>query len=161
MLMQMPKDTDAWAKRNQYMSDRSLTQVMGAEYWYKKFPVTYAEEKLVVRGSTIIPALFDITRDKKLVGVHFYAWVVLGELAPPDYLKELYQVGKQGVLSPAEVSALLTRFLPGGRARQFNHPFAHHVADCRAVVPARYDAARVGDLHDLPRKWTGDAQCFR
>jgi hypothetical protein len=85
---------------------------MGAKYWYKKYPVSYAAERLTARASSVVPILLEITHDKQYVDVHFAAWGILEKLDPPVCLKELYQAGVQGRLSPAEVSAILMLFLP-------------------------------------------------
>ena len=107
LLRQMPKDTDGWEKRNRSMSDRSLTQFMGTEHWYRRFPVSYAEERLITKGSGIGPILIGITRDREYSDIHYYAWKVLAILSPPTQVNELCQAGREGRLQSAEVSALL------------------------------------------------------
>jgi hypothetical protein len=119
LLKQVIKDDDARDMRGQHMSDRSLTQFMGVKFWYKRYPVSYARERLITRGSSVAPILLEIIQDQNYENIHFVAWKIYGQLAPPMYLKEVYQAGKQGRLLPDDVSALVNFFLPVLRSKDY------------------------------------------
>jgi hypothetical protein len=117
LLRQALKDSDAWDKRVRSQSDRwPGGQFHSVKHWYEKYPVAYAKERLIARGSVVARILLEVTRDPKDADIHFVAWQVLGKLTGPTYLKELSQASKQGRLSPGEVSALVQAFLPVRRS---------------------------------------------
>jgi len=113
LLRQSLSDSEAWNKRLRMQSDKNLWgQFRGAKHWYKEYPVSYAKERLIARGSSVIPVLRDIIHDKNCADVHYVAIDVLGKLDPPAFLKELYRSGKDQSVSPGQVSHLVQFGLP-------------------------------------------------
>jgi len=122
LLVQASKDWDAWDMRVRHMSDRYLIgQFYSVKHWYKKYPVAYAKERLIVRGSVVVPILVEIIQDPQYEEIQFFAWDVLGKLNPPLFLEELYKAGKNGLLSPKQVLSQIRFFLPIHRHEDFWH----------------------------------------
>jgi len=74
-------------------------QFAGAKFWYSMYPLSYAEEKLIVRGMGIRPALLEIATDpSQPLEIRTEAWKVLESARAPDILKAGYAAVLQGKL---------------------------------------------------------------
>jgi hypothetical protein len=122
LIRQSFSDSDAWNNRVRMRSDRIVPQqAHNAKRWYKQYPVAYARERLISRGRSILPTLLEITRDPSHRDLHFAAWQLLANLDCPDYLKELYEAGKEKRITAGQVSALVETALPVRMGAVFLH----------------------------------------
>lgn len=113
LIRQALLDSDAQDKRVRMQSDRIPPwQARSAKHWSKQYPVSYARERLIARGRSVVPALLEITRDPSCTDLHCSAWDYLGTLDYPDYLKQLYEAGRQERLTPSQVSGVILTALP-------------------------------------------------
>ena len=119
LLKDVLRDNVAWGKRIEGQSDRLLFPLPAARL-YKKFPVTYAYERLAVRGSSVVPLLLEIGQNEEDHDLREAAWQVLVGLDDPAILPAMKEMASQGILSPTELRCTLAAHLPSLRNARFN-----------------------------------------
>ena len=123
LLRQAARDSDAANKRARMQSDRVAPwKRRSTASLYDKYPVSYAKQRLVLKGRTIIPLLLQVLRESDCKDVHVIAWELLSQLDGALCLHELHQAGLENRLSPSVVSLLLRSWFPVRTQAAFLEP---------------------------------------
>ena len=120
LLKQALKDSKAADRRMSALTNHLWGWARTPQGVYRQYPVAYAKERLIVRGSDVVPVLLDIIRDPKLTKVHWCALDILAELDTPLYLTELNKVGQEGRVTAEDMRWALGRLLPYGLSIGYN-----------------------------------------
>jgi len=118
-IKQAGKDYDASISRANAMGCRTPTRICGAKFWYTMYPVYYARERLITRGSAVVPVLLEVIRDTEhpaYSDIAYFTWTSLNALDPRTYLEEVYRAGMENRLSPDQVADYAS-FIPFYKGR--------------------------------------------